>query len=71
MRTSFSDSDVLGKFTDEGYINKFPDDAAEMAALIRQADLPTAVRLLQVWGSKQRDIGSIKALELAKERINA
>jgi|KBSMisStaDraftv2_1062788.scaffolds.fasta_scaffold5031423_1 hypothetical protein len=56
---------------DEGYINKYPDDAAEMAVLIQQADLPTAVSLLQVWGSKQRDIGSLKALELMKERTNA
>ncbi len=47
---------------DEGYTNKFPDDAGEMAVLIRKADLQTAIRLMQVWGSKQRDIGSIKAL---------
>ena len=71
MHTSFSDNDVLGKFTDEGYINKFPEDAAQIAVLVRQADLPTAVKLLQVWGSKQRDIGSIKAIEIAKERVNA
>jgi hypothetical protein len=56
---------------DEGYTNKYPDDAGEIAMLVRQADAATAVRLLQVWGSKQRDIGSIKALELAKERLHA
>lgn len=63
MHTSFQDNEILGKFTDDGYINKFPADAAEIAVLVRQADLETAVKLLQVWGSKQRDIGSIKALE--------
>jgi hypothetical protein len=56
---------------DERYINKFPDDAAEMARLVRQADEMTAMRLLQVWGSKQRDIGGLKALELMKERAHA
>lgn len=56
---------------DEHYINKFPHDAAEMARLLRQADEITAVRLLQVWGSKQRDIGGLKALELMKERSHA
>ena len=55
---------------DEEYINKYPDDAAEIANLIRQADPGMAVRLLQVWGSKQRDIGAIKALETAREQIN-
>lgn len=69
MRTSFTDSDILGKFTDDGYINKFPEDAAEIATLVRKADLETAVRLLQVWGSKQRDIGSIKALDMAKQAV--
>lgn len=54
---------------DEGYINKFPDDAAEMAVLIQQADLPTAVSLLQVWGSKQRDIGAISALKSIEARL--
>jgi hypothetical protein len=54
---------------DEGYINKYPEDAAEMVALVRQADQETAIRLLQIWGSKQRDIGSIKALEMAKEAV--
>lgn len=59
---------------DEGYINKFPDDAAEIASLVRQADANTAVRLLQVWGSKQRDIGGLKAIEMLKrmkERAHA
>lgn len=69
MPISFTDNDVLGKFTDDGYINKFPDDAAEMAALVRRTDLETATRLLQVWGSKQRDIGAIKALEMAEEAV--
>lgn len=54
---------------DENYINKFPEDAGEIAALVRQADLQTAVRLLQVWGSKQRDIGSLKAIDMAKEAV--
>lgn len=71
MRTSFSDSEILGKFTDDGYINKFPDDAASIALLIREADLETAVSLLKLWASKQRDIGGLKALELMKERTNA
>jgi hypothetical protein len=70
MHTSFSDSDILGKFSDEGYMNKFPEDAAAMAALVRQADLQTAVSLLQVWGSKQRDLGSLKALEILRTRTN-
>ena len=56
---------------DGGYINKFPDDAAEMARLVRKADEVTAVRLLQVWGSKQRDIGGIKAVQMISERIDA
>jgi hypothetical protein len=56
---------------DEHYINKYPHDAAEMARLLRQADEVTAVRLLQVWGSKQRDIGGLKALELMKEGLHA
>lgn len=56
---------------DEHYINKFPDDAASIALLIREADLETAVSLLKLWGSKQRDIGGLKALELMKERTNA
>jgi len=56
---------------DEGYINKYPDDAEEMATLVRQADCQTAVKLLQVWGAKQRDIGAIKGLELARESIHA
>ena len=56
---------------DEDYINKFPDDAAEIASLIQQADLPTAVALLQVWGSKQRDIGGIKALQMVREAADA
>lgn len=57
--------------SDKGFINKYPDDAAEMARLVRQADDVTAVRLLQVWGSKQRDIGAIKAIELVREGIDA
>ncbi len=54
---------------DENYINKYPDDAGEMTLLVRMADLETATRLLQVWGSKQRDIGAIKAIETIKERV--
>jgi hypothetical protein len=56
---------------DENYINKYPNDAAEIAMLVRKADRVSAIRLLQVWGSKQRDIGGLKALELMKERTNA
>lgn len=56
---------------DEHYINKFPEDASEMAALIRRADEFTAIRLMQVWGAKQRDIGAIKAIDLMKERSHA
>lgn len=56
---------------DEEYINKFPEDAAEIASLVRQGDLRIAIRLLQVWGSKQRDIGAIKAIEVMKEKLNA
>lgn len=56
---------------DEHYINKYPDDAAEMALLVRQADRGTAILLLQIWGSKQRDIGALKAIDITKERINA
>jgi len=56
---------------DEHYINKFPDDAAEIAFLVRETDIATAECILQVWGSKQRDIGSLKAIEMTKGRINA
>jgi hypothetical protein len=56
---------------DENYINKFPDDAAEIASLVRQADARVAVTLLQIWGSKQRDIGAIKAIQMLKESSNA
>ncbi|HEX7881933.1 MAG TPA: hypothetical protein VF499_04255 [Afipia sp.] len=52
-------------------INDYPSDAAEIARLIRQADDLTAVRLLQVWGAKQRDIGGLKAIQEFGERINA
>lgn len=55
---------------DENYINKFPKDAAAMADLVRQADFATATKLLQVWGSKQRDIGAIKAIETIKGQVN-
>jgi len=55
---------------DAKYINKFPDDAAEMAELVRQDDLQTAVMLLQLWGSKQRDIGALNAIEMLKEKIH-
>lgn len=48
---------------DADFINKYPNDAAEIAMLVRQADRATAIRLLQVWGSKQRDIGAIKAID--------
>lgn len=48
---------------DESFINKYPNDAAEIVMLVRQADRATAIRLLQVWGSKQRDIGAIKAID--------
>lgn len=53
---------------DENYINKFPDDAAQIARLVRRADDVTAVRLLQVWGARQRDIGGLKAIETIMER---
>jgi len=53
---------------DESYINKFPDDAARIARLVRRADDVTAVRLLQIWGSRQRDIGGLKAIETIMER---
>lgn len=56
---------------DEGYINKFPNDAAEMARLVRRADDLTAVRLMQVWGAKQRDIGAIKAIDMVREGVDA
>jgi hypothetical protein len=56
---------------DEDYINKYPNDAAEIAMLVRQADRATAIHLLKVWGSKQRDIGALKVLELMKERVDA
>jgi hypothetical protein len=52
-------------------INEYPSDAAEIARLVRQADDVTAVRLLQVWGAKQRDIGGIRAIDLLGESINA
>lgn len=52
-------------------INEYPSDAAEIARLVRQADELTAVRLLQVWGSKQRDLGSIRAIDELGESINA
>ena len=54
---------------DENYINKFPEDAAEIARTVRDADFETATRLLEFWGSKQRDIGAIKAIEIMKERL--
>lgn len=57
--------------SDKGYINKYPDDAAEMARLVRQADDLTAVRLLQVWGAKQRDVGAIKAIDMVREGVDA
>lgn len=41
---------------------EYPDDAAEMARVIRRADEVTAVRILQVWGLKQRNIGAVKEL---------
>jgi hypothetical protein len=56
---------------DEGFINKYPEDAAEIAGLIRQADSETAIALLQVWGSKQRDIGALKAIATLKEVTDA
>jgi hypothetical protein len=55
---------------DENYTNKFPKDAAEIANLVRQADPLTATRLLQVWGSKQRDIGALKAIQTFKGQID-
>jgi len=48
--------------SDKKYFNGEPEDAAEIADLVRRADLQVAIRLLQVWGSKQRDIGSLKAI---------
>lgn len=56
---------------DESYINKFPNDAAEIAMLVRQADRRAAITLLQVWGSKQRDLGALKAIQMLKESSNA
>jgi hypothetical protein len=50
---------------------KFPADAAEMARVVRQADEVTAVRLLQVWGLKQREIGARNEINMQLERINA
>jgi hypothetical protein len=35
-----------------------PADAAAIARLVRKADDVTAVKLLQVWGAKQRVIGA-------------
>lgn len=55
---------------DENFLNKYPDDAAEIASLVRRMNLDEATRLLQVWGSKQRDIGSIHAIQILKERVN-
>lgn len=54
---------------DENYINKFPEDAAEIATLVRETDFGTAAKLLQIWGSKQRDIGAIKAIEIFKSAL--
>jgi hypothetical protein len=51
--------------------NEYPSDAAEIARLVRQADEAIAVRLLQVWGAKQRDIGGIHAIDQLGESINA
>lgn len=56
--------------TDESYFNKFPEDTAEIVALVREADLSVAIRLLQLWGAAQRDIGALKALEQAKAKFN-
>ena len=55
---------------DEKYLNKYPDDAAEMARLVRLADFDTATRLLQLWGSSQRDIGSIAHIDRMREKTN-
>lgn len=55
--------------SDVNYINKFPEDAAEIARDIRGVDFETATKLLQLWGSKQRDIGALKAIEMMKERL--
>ena len=53
----------------ENYINELPDDAAEMTDLVRRANLNVAIRLMQVWGATQRDIGAIKAIETVKEKL--
>lgn len=50
-------------------LKNIPPDAAEMARLVRQADDVTALRLMQVWGAKQRTIGERN--ELMKGRSDA
>ncbi len=55
--------------SDKGYINKYPDDAAEIAELVRRADLETAISLLQIWGSQQADRGMLAAIERFKDRM--
>ena len=50
---------------------EYPSDAAEMARVIRQADDMTAVRLLQVWGAKQRVIGARSEIKMQMEAANA
>lgn len=52
-----------------GIVKNIPSDAAEIARLIRQADEPIAIRLLQVWGAKQRTIGERN--ELMKRQTDA
>lgn len=52
-------------------MNTVPQDAAEMARLVRQADELTAVRLLQAWGSKQRLIGGRDELVRRMEASHA
>lgn len=48
-----------------------PSDAAEIARLVRQADELTAVRLVQTWGVKQREIGARNEINSQLERIHA
>ncbi|MCK1445401.1 hypothetical protein IVB43_23740 [Bradyrhizobium sp. 48] len=52
-------------------LNNPPSDAAEMARVVRQADDVTAVRLMQAWGLKQREIGARNEINSQLERINA
>lgn len=50
-------------------LKNIPSDAAEMARLVRKADEVTAVRLLQIWGAKQREFGEMKAITYTTSRV--